>query len=160
MNPRYLSICEQSHGAIRRRWADLLQCEAGWRGVESNALFTDLMERMLRQLWSALRAPTAARAACTPEPVALPQVIPGRCRLELHLPFLGSGRRALSEVLAGADGPGAAIPAVHSVRFRWELIHAFEASAQQAMEQVCGHCRIGRHCVPCGRGGPGTPGRS
>jgi hypothetical protein len=152
MNSRLLAICEGSHRAIRRRWAELLQLEPGWRDFESNAQFTDMMERVLEQLWSAMRASVAARAQGRPDSIVLPRRIAGRCNLELNLPFLGSGRRALCEVLAAIDAEGARISQEQGNRLRWELVHAYEASAERAIEQTCARCRIEADRVSCGRG--------
>lgn len=155
MNSRYLAACRRGQPSILRRWTDLLQVEPGWQYGESTSHFTNLMEKILVQLWSELLVPTDARWAwCRPVTIELPRWDPSRCGLEVVLPFVNSGKAALREVMEAADARMTDATDAQKARQQWELLLVFESMAQRGIEQVCGHCRLGGNCSYSGRAEP------
>jgi hypothetical protein len=154
VNSRYLSACKRSQAAIVKRWTDLLQIEPGWQYIESDSHCADLMRGILDHLWSVWPLPPVPSSKGTPHAMALPEWNPSRCRLEIILPFLDSGRKALRETLKMAEKGSSAFTANQLVRLDWELLLAFDSIAQQGIEQTCTSCRLGGECMYSGRLAP------
>jgi hypothetical protein len=157
MNSRYLTECKRSHDEILKRWTGLLQIEPGWQYIESTSHFTDLMDKILVQLWSQSRLPARRPRPGRPSTVAMPQWDPSRCGLDMALPFLNSGKAALREVLERVDAHLTDFTDGQRGRLRWEMLLAYDTIAQRAIEQVCASCRLGGDCVYSGR--TAVPGR-
>jgi hypothetical protein len=151
MNSRYLEACRRNQVAILRRWTDLLQIEPGWQDVEADSRFTEFMRGILGQLWTVWPLPKSPAARAKANAMALPEWKACCCGLEIILPFLSAGKKALGEVLGRPAMADSSIAAGQRARLDWELLLAFDSIAQRGIEQKCAGCRLGGECIYSGR---------